>query len=162
MKAPKRATTQSIGFPLSALHAYHKIWSLLKKPALMNGNAARAAEPAKKVQNITGILSFNPPILKMLCSWCKDLITAPAARNNKALKNACVKKWKIAALHAPTPRARNIYPIWLMVEYASTLLMSVCTIALQPATNKVRAPTTAVTSIATGDNANKVCILAIK
>jgi hypothetical protein len=36
------------------------------------------------------------------------VITEPAPRNSKPLKKACVTRWKIAAAHAPLPRARNM------------------------------------------------------
>ena len=62
----------------------------------------------------------------MFCSWCELRITAPAAKNSNDLKKACVTKWNMAADHAPTPSARNMYPIWLIVEYASTRLISDC------------------------------------
>ena len=45
---------------------------------------------------------------RMSCSSCMPWITEPAPRNSSALKNACVIMWKIAALYAPTPTARNM------------------------------------------------------
>ena len=55
---------------------------------------------------------------------------------------------KTAAWYAPRPQARNMYPSWLTVEYASTRLMSVCTSATVPASSAVRPPTQATTVIA--------------
>ena len=49
------------------------------------------------------------------------------------------------------PAARNMKPSWLTVEYASTRLMSVCTIAIVPAISAVTAPTTATTMSAVSD-----------
>ena len=56
--------------------------------------------------------------------------------------------WKIAAVYAPTPTARNMYPSWLIVEYASTRLMSFCTIATVAANKAVITPTHATTVLA--------------
>ena len=52
------------------------------------------------------------------------MITEPAARNSAALKNAWVKRWKIAAGYAEAPRATVMYPSCESVEYATTRLMS--------------------------------------
>ena len=46
-----------------------------------------------------------------------------------------------AAWYAPMPTARNMYPSWLIVEYASTRLMSGWMIATVPASSAVSAPT---------------------
>ena len=70
----------------------------------------------RKVQKAHGRAFLNPPILNISCSLSRARMIAPALKNRSALKQAWVMKWKIAADHAPTPRARNIYPIWLMVE----------------------------------------------
>ena len=67
-----------------------------------------ATVPAVMVQNVHGIFSFRPPILRMSCSPPIAWITEPAARNSKPLKNACVIKWKIAAEKAATPQAMNM------------------------------------------------------
>ena len=76
----------------------------------MNGNPAMAAVPIRNTQWVTGMRSFKPPIFRMSCSPESAWITEPADRNSSALKNACVTKWKIAAMYAPTPHARNMKP----------------------------------------------------
>ena len=73
------------------------------------------------------------------CS-CTAWITTPAARKRSALKKACVMKWNMAADHAPRPSARNIYPIWLIVEYARTRFISRCARALKAASSIVAVP----------------------
>ena len=42
---------------------------------------------------------------RMSCSWCRAMITEPAARNSTALKKAWVIRWKIAAEYAEAPSA---------------------------------------------------------
>src|SRR5213594_164234 len=54
------------------------------------------------------------------------------------------------AVNAPTPHARNIYPNWLTVEYASTRLMSFCTRPIDAAQMAVAAPITATRPRAVG------------
>ena len=36
--------------------------------------------------------------------WLPEWPTEPAQRNRQHLKNACVKMWNTAGVHAPTPR----------------------------------------------------------
>jgi hypothetical protein len=43
-------------------------------------------------------------------------ITEPAPRKRRALKKACVMRWKIAAENAPTPSATNMKPSCETVE----------------------------------------------
>src|ERR1035438_1189888 len=99
---------------------------------------------------VMGILSFRPPIFRMSCSPPTAWITDPDPRNSRALKNACVNRWKMATQYAPTPSARNMYPSWLTVEYASTRLISFCTSAMVAARMAVSAPITATTMDACG------------
>ncbi len=47
-------------------------------------------------------------MFRMSCSWCIDMMTEPEPRKRQALKNACVKTWKMPAENAPTPHARNM------------------------------------------------------
>ncbi len=55
--------------------------------------------------------------LTMSKEWCEpEWLTEPAPRNRQALKKAWVKRWKIPAVHAPTPRAITMKPSWLTVE----------------------------------------------
>src|SRR5574341_402446 len=89
-------------------------------------------------------------------------MTTPAPRNRSALKNAWVMRWNFAADQAPTPRARNMYPIWLMVEYASTRLMSLCARALQPARSSVAAPIIATADWTIGASSNMTWVRAIR
>ncbi len=44
-------------------------------------------------------------MLRMSWAWCMPMITLPAARNSKALKNACVIRWKTATEYALAPSA---------------------------------------------------------
>src|SRR3989442_11090758 len=81
-------------------------------------------------------------------------MTLPEPRNSSALKKACVTRWKMPALSAPVPTARNMYPSWEIVEYASTFLMSHCLSAIVAANSAVSAPTPATTALDTGAIAN--------
>ena len=45
-----------------------------------------------------------------------EWITLPEPRNRQALKKAWVTRWKMAAVKAPQPAARNMNPSWLTVE----------------------------------------------
>ena len=67
-----------------------------------------ASVAVMNVANVTGSFDLRPPIFVMSCSPCWPWITLPAPRNSSALKNACVIRWKIAAVHAPTPAAANM------------------------------------------------------
>ena len=78
--------------------------SLDQNPA-KGGTPAMANQPTMNVPPVTGIQCHRPPILFMSCSSCRPWITLPADRNSNALKNAWVKRWNTAAVHAPTPRA---------------------------------------------------------
>ena len=82
-----------------------RISSLLKNP-LKNGQPISASVPSRNVQYVTGIFVRKPPIFQMFCSWCMAWITAPAPRKSSALKNACVKRWNIAASLAEQPTAQ--------------------------------------------------------
>src|SRR6266581_7278638 len=81
-------------------------------------------------------------------------MTLPEPRNSRALKKACVMRWKIPAANAPTPSARNMYPSWLTVEYASTRLISFCTSAMVAARIAVNAPIEATTVEVLGVSTN--------
>ena len=74
----------------------------------------------------------------------------------RALKNACASRWNRAAIHAPTPIASIMYPSWLIVEYASTFLMSVCTIATSAASVSVMQPMIATNCCASGVSSTKI------
>ena len=41
---------------------------------------------------VTGIYLRKPPISRMSCLWCIAVITLPAPRNSKALKQAWVNR----------------------------------------------------------------------
>ena len=99
---------QNPGCPCSADHVSQMIRSLLKKPAVMNGRPASEQPAIRNVQKATGISLRKPPIRNMLCSSSSALMITPAPRNRRALKNACVTKWNMAACQAPTPSARNM------------------------------------------------------
>ena len=68
------------------------------------------------------------------------------------MKNACVKTWKMPPANAPAPAARNMYPSWETVEYASTFLMSFWARPIVAAKRAVTPPTAATTSIAVGES----------
>ena len=57
---------------------------------------------------VFGMYLRRPPILRMSCSPPQPWITEPAPRKRQALKKAWVMTWKIAAVNAPTPAARNM------------------------------------------------------
>jgi len=44
------------------------------------------------------------------------MMTEPAPRKRRALKNAWVMRWKIAAEYAEAPSATVMYPSWKRVE----------------------------------------------
>ena len=67
---------------------------------------ARASEPIMKVTKVIGMNFRRPPMsFFMSKEWCDpEWLIEPAPRKRSALKKACVKRWKIAPVHAPTPR----------------------------------------------------------
>ncbi len=91
------------------------ISSLLQKPA-KGGIPAIAIVPIRKSVWVQGIFDFNAPILRISCSPDNAWMTDPADKNKSALKNAWVIRWKTAAVYAPRPQPRNMYPSWLTVE----------------------------------------------
>ena len=100
---------------------------------------------------VTGMGFRRPPSRVMSISPSVACITLPAARNINALKKACVTRWKMPMAKAPTPTARNMYPSWLMVEYANTRFRSSCPMAASAAYSAVTVPTTATTTRATSE-----------
>src|SRR6476646_8289263 len=139
--------------PCGELYACHRISSFEKKPA-NPGIPAIATEPTHIVQWVIGILSFSPPMLRMSCSPPIAWMTDPEQRKSRALKKAWVNRWNTATQYAPTPSARNMYPSWLTVEYASTRLISVCTSAIEAARIAVNAPMAATMFEVAGVNWN--------
>ena len=61
-----------------------------------------------KVQNVLGMYLRSPPIFRMSKVWWAAWLTEPAPRNRQALNMAWVKRWKTAAVQAPTPRAMTM------------------------------------------------------
>ena len=57
-----------------------------------------------------------PPMSFFMSKLCTAWATEPEPRNRLALKKAWVKRWKTAAVQAPTPRAIAMYPSWETVE----------------------------------------------
>src|SRR5215212_8075043 len=114
------------------------------------GTPAMASQPTMNVPLVIGIHLRRAPIFFMSCSSCMPWITEPAPRKRRALKKAWVTMWKMAAMYAPEPTARNMYPSWDTVEYASTFLMSFWAQAMVAAKNAVRAPITAMRVSAPG------------
>ena len=99
-----RPTTRNASNPLAP--AVTRISSFDQKPA--NGKIPHsAAVPIMNVQNVMGMNLRSPPMsFFMSKEWCEpEWLTDPAPRNSSALKNAWVKRWKTAAVHAPTPSA---------------------------------------------------------
>src|ERR671914_1911088 len=125
-------------------------WSLLKNPA-SGGMPARARPPTANAAAVTGIGLRRPPSRVMSISPSMACMTLPAARNIRALKKAWVTRWKMPTANAPTPTARNMYPSWLIVEYANTRLRSSWPAAESAAYTAVTSPTTATANRATSD-----------
>src|SRR5437763_16942104 len=84
------------------VNAETRISSLEKKPD-SGGNPAMAIVAIRNVQAVIGIFFHRPPILRMSCSPLIAWMTDPDPRNRQAVKNACVKRWKIPAVNAATP-----------------------------------------------------------
>src|SRR5438132_2377516 len=125
------------------LNAVVMISSFDQNPA-SGGIPERAAAPIRNVQNVTGIGLRSPPISLMLLvsvAW----ITDPAARNSRALKNACVNRWNSPGVYPATPMdsPATMYASCDTVEYARTRLMSSWTMARTAAINIVIDPITA-------------------
>ena len=55
--------------------------------------------PITKVQKVVGMYFRRPPMSFFMSKlWCEpEWLTEPAPRNRQALKNAWVKRWKMAA-----------------------------------------------------------------
>src|SRR3982751_6235521 len=83
------------------------------------------------------------------------MITEPAPRNRSALKKACVMRWNIAAEYAETPSATVMYPSWERVEYATTRLMSFCTMPRNAMNSAVVAPMMVTKASAVVDSSNR-------
>ena len=66
----------------------------------MSGNALSAMAPTVNATNVNGIARRKPPILSSDCSPPMAPITEPAPMNRRALKNACVMRWKRPAAYA--------------------------------------------------------------
>ena len=58
-----------------------------------------------KVQKVVGMYLRMPPMSFFMSKLCTAWLSEPAPRNRHALKKAWVKRWKMAAVQAPTPRA---------------------------------------------------------
>ncbi|OQC34548.1 MAG: hypothetical protein BWX64_02758 [Acidobacteria bacterium ADurb.Bin051] len=124
---------------------------MLKKPA-SGGIPAIATVATRNVPYVAGSTFARPPIFRMSCSPDSAWITEPAPRKSSALKNACVPRWKIAAVYAPTPAPTNMYPSCETVEYARTFLMSSCARPIVAANSAVAAPTDATKSATPGES----------
>src|SRR5215831_13232602 len=82
------------------------------------------------------------------------MIAEPAPKNSRALKNAWVIRWKIAAEYAEAPSAQAMYPSWESVEYATTRLMSFCTMPRMAMNSAVVAPMTVTNDRAVSESSN--------
>ena len=59
---------------------------------------------------------FIPPMCSFMSKECTEWATEPEPRKRPALNMAWVKRWNMAAVHAPTPRAMAMYPSCDTVE----------------------------------------------
>ena len=75
--------------------------------ALAVSGAASSALAADEGSALENMLVRDSNVELQLRTYFFDKLN-PAPKNNNALKNACVAKWKIAAEYAPTPKAINI------------------------------------------------------
>ena len=78
-----------------------------KNPA-SGGTPAMAMQPTSIVRCVQGSFFLRPPIFRMSCSPDMAWMTEPEPRKSRALKKACVIRWKTPAAKAPTPQARNM------------------------------------------------------
>ena len=60
------------------------------------------------VVKVCGMYLRRPPMSLFMSKLWTAWLIEPEPRNRPALKKACVKRWNIAAVHAPTPRARTM------------------------------------------------------
>lgn len=115
------------------------IASFEKNPA-RKGVPVSARLPIVKQEEVKGVKSCRPPILRISCSSLRLWITEPEHKNSMALKNAWVQMWKKAKWGWLSPMVTIMRPSWLEVENATIFLMSFC-VKAQVAVNKVvRAP----------------------
>ena len=77
--------------------ANERISSLLKKPDVP-GNPASARAPQISTAQVKGIALRKPPIRSTFCSAAIAAMIEPAAMKSRALKKACVIRWKRPAL----------------------------------------------------------------
>ncbi len=69
------------------------------------------------VQKVLGMSLRRPPMsFFMSKEWWQAWLSEPAPRNRQALNMAWVKRWNIAAVQAPTPRAITMKPSCDTVE----------------------------------------------
>jgi hypothetical protein len=71
------------------------------------GIPVSASPPIANAAAVSRMCFFRPPILKRSCvptAW----MTEPAARNRRALKNACVNRWKRPSIAKPAPIANTM------------------------------------------------------
>src|SRR5271157_413190 len=95
MAAVARPTAHRAVDPSGELYACQRIWSLEKNPA-KHGIPAMATDPMNMVQCVMGILFLSPPMRRISCSPPNEWITEPEQRKSRALKKACVNRWKMA------------------------------------------------------------------
>ena len=67
------------------------------------GHERRGAD--MKVQKVHGMTLRRPPMSFFMSKEWMWWASEPEPRNRQALKMAWVKRWKMAAVQAPTPRA---------------------------------------------------------
>ena len=80
---------------------------------------------------------------------------APAARNSRALTQACATRWAAPPLTVPTPAASTTKPSWAAVEAANSCLSSRCANATIPMSTAVDTPTHAVSGPAQAVEASR-------
>ena len=93
---------------------------------------------------------INPPIFLTSCSSANAWITAPAPKNNNALKKAWFTVCINAILYWLRPTAIIIYPNWDIVLKAIILFKSFCNKPQVAAKNAVLLPIIVITNSAVG------------
>lgn len=115
------------------------IASLEKNPA-RKGVPVSARLPSVRQEEVKGVSSCMPPILRMSCSSFKLWMMEPEQRKSMALKKAWVQMCRNASCGWFSPIVTIIRPSWLDVENATIFLMSFCVRAHVAVNRVVRAP----------------------
>src|SRR6056297_1737511 len=119
------------------------ISSLDQKPE-NGGMPMMARYPAMKVMKVITMTPLSAPYLRILTPSFIPCMTDPAPRNSPALNTPWVSRWKIAKTYpiGPSPAAKTMYPIWLIVDPARDFLMSSLAEPMMAPMKMVMSPTT--------------------